>query len=312
MSGIPHPVPAVPPGMNGDPRIAFVLGAGGVAGWLWHAGVIDALADQAGWDAHAADLVIGTSAGAAVAAGLRYGATADEFVGAIVPGPTAAERAEFRKALEGRTRTWRPPAPGLLRHVLPGGSGWLVAAAGVIPSGIYPTYGLGRFPGVNGHESWPDGLWIPATDATSGGVVVFGRDRHDVDVHDAVEASSAVPGLFEPKPIDGRHYLDGGLTSPTHADLAAGADLVIVSSPMTRPSRRPLAAFARRRLFQELRALHEAGVPALVIQPEDGEEAFRGFPRRNPAGAPVILDSAAAAVRHALAAPEAAPLAARV
>ena len=38
----------------------------------------------------------------------------------------------------------------------------------------------------------------------------------------AVEASSAIPGFFQPVLIDGVRYVDGGAHSPTNADLLAG------------------------------------------------------------------------------------------
>jgi NTE family protein len=51
---------------------ALVLGGGGVAGIAWETGVLAGLAD-AGVDAAAADYVLGTSAGSAVAAQLGSG-----------------------------------------------------------------------------------------------------------------------------------------------------------------------------------------------------------------------------------------------
>lgn len=59
--------------MSSSPRVALVLGAGGSVGHSFHVGVLSALADELGWDARAADLVIGTSAGSVVGAGLRAG-----------------------------------------------------------------------------------------------------------------------------------------------------------------------------------------------------------------------------------------------
>ena len=50
-----------------------MLGAGGVTGGAFHAGVLSALAEVVGWDARTADLVVGTSAGSVTAAGLRGG-----------------------------------------------------------------------------------------------------------------------------------------------------------------------------------------------------------------------------------------------
>jgi len=45
------------------PRIGLVLGAGGIVGHAFHAGVLGALAEVTGWDPRAAEVVVGTSAG---------------------------------------------------------------------------------------------------------------------------------------------------------------------------------------------------------------------------------------------------------
>src|ERR1700684_2280626 len=57
----------------------LVLGGGGVAGIAWMTGLLAGLAD-AGQDVTGADLVIGTSAGATVAAQLGGGLGLDELV----------------------------------------------------------------------------------------------------------------------------------------------------------------------------------------------------------------------------------------
>ncbi len=286
-------------------RIALVLGAGGAAGWVFHSGVAYALAEQAGWDARKADLFVGTSAGSAIAAGLRAGTSPLDLIAAVTRGPSEQEREEYAEMLAQRQRSFKPLQPGLLRHALPGGNGngVGVALAGILPPGWYPTSPMGRFPGLDGFGPWPERLWIPAVRVGDGEVVVFGRDRTDVTVRAAVEASSAVPGIFEPKEIDGEEYVDGGLASPTHADLAEeiDPDVVIVSSPMTRPSGRPMARLAKRRLDPERDLLVEQGIHTLVIEPVAEEVGiFKGFPRRNPGAAPDILKAAAAATRRAL------------
>jgi predicted acylesterase/phospholipase RssA len=150
---------------------------------------------------------------------------------------------------------------------------------------------------MDDHAQWPEGLWIPAVSATTGDVVVFGRDRRDVDVHRAAQASSAVPGMFQPHVIDGTPYLDGGVASPTHADLAADIepDLVIISSPMTRPGRRLTSGHARRRLAEEIATLEKTDARVTCIEPdtETGRLAD-GFPRSNGSNASRIFESAAA------------------
>ncbi len=273
---------------------ALVLGGGGATGWVFHAGVLDGL-EHAGIDPRRAGVIVGTSAGAAVGAAVRSGVSGHEIVESAARPPSPEDRAEMLAEVRATKKTLRPLAPGLLRHVLPGGNGPAVAAAGLMPPGIFPTRFLQRFPGVVDHETWPDGLWIPAVRADTGRVVVFGLDRTDVPVAAAIEASSAVPGMFRPKEIDGVRYVDGGLASPTHADLAAlgPADRVVVSSPMTRRSRRPMSRLARRRLDAEVQMLRSAGVDVVVVEPTpEVAAAARGFPRRNPGAAPEIVDAA--------------------
>ena len=61
------------------PRIGLVLGAGGAVGHAFHAGVLAGLAEEIGWDARDAEVVVGTSAGSVVGALLRAGLTARDL-----------------------------------------------------------------------------------------------------------------------------------------------------------------------------------------------------------------------------------------
>jgi predicted acylesterase/phospholipase RssA len=64
--------------------------------------------------------------------------------------------------------------------------------------------------------------------------VVFGREPHaDVPISEAIAASSAIPGFFEPYRIGGRDYVDGDVGYTGHADLAveAGARVIVVVNP---------------------------------------------------------------------------------
>src|SRR5689334_16577719 len=69
---------------------ALVLGGGGVTGVAWELGVVSALLD-AGIDLADADLIVGTSAGSAVAAQITSGASMDELVAAQLD-PETKER----------------------------------------------------------------------------------------------------------------------------------------------------------------------------------------------------------------------------
>src|ERR1700731_4390688 len=68
-------------------NLALVLGGGGAAGNAWEIGVIAGLA-EAGLDMkEAADLVIGTSAGATAAAQVRSGIPAAELLASVLSPP---------------------------------------------------------------------------------------------------------------------------------------------------------------------------------------------------------------------------------
>ena len=285
---------------------AFVLGAGGAAGWVYHAGVAMTLRDELGFDPGSSPLLLGTSAGAAVAASLAGGTSPEAMVEAVMEGPTQEQRAEYMQIMAERQRSFRPMSPSLARNALPGGNGVGVAVSGLLPSGWFPTFALGRFIGVDDHSDWPANRGIPAVNAETGDTEVFGRDRRDLSVAAAVEASSAVPAMFEPKHIGGHRFVDGGTASPTHAHLAAGVDpdLIVVSSPMTRPSKRPMSVLARRRLARERDELSTNGHRVLVVQPDEHHrETFKGFPRRQPERATRIVEIARRATLEALAQP---------
>jgi NTE family protein len=281
----------------------LVLGAGGATAWVFHTGVLETLQDEIGLDPAAVDIIVGTSAGAAVAATLRSGLGVDEIFRAATRPPERHEQREMLSELRKARKTLRPLSIGLTRHVLPGGRGATLAVAGLLPPGLFPTSFLASFPGMDRFDRWPEGLWVPATRAADGELVVFGKDRTDLPVHAAVEASSAVPGMFRPRVIDGVTYIDGGVTSSTHADLLVDAevDRVFISAPMSKPSRRLFASNARQRLVAEVAALREAGIETIVVQPSAAAaEAARGFPRRNPGAASDIVRHAVLATQLAL------------
>jgi NTE family protein len=153
-----------------------------------------------------------------------------------------------------------------------------VVLAGALPAGAVPTELVAAgFRALFGSD-WPAReLWLSAVRLRDGRRVVFGRDGAPVGhVADAVAASCAIPGFFEPVTIGGVAYVDGGAHSPTNADLLAERelDLVIVSSPMSvagnrlRPSLDlPARRLCRLYLGQEVARIRRRGVPVLAFQP---------------------------------------------
>jgi len=296
----PHPTPSV----------AVVLGAGGVVGVAWNAGILAALAEFTGFDARRADLVVGTSAGASVAAHLRQGFSPADLFNQMLDLPLSPEGQRIEGASHPPRVTlpdpptisltgWRPQAPQLavtalarLRDRRPG-----IALSGLAPRGSVPHRLVGDPIRARQRQPWPDEpTWLCAVRLDDGAFTVFGRDPHPgVDLATAVEASVAIPGYFSPVEVDGRRYVDGGARSVTNADVVAGLgfDLVVVTAPMAAvpaavrpPSRHVVRALHARRLAGEVQAVRRAGTPVVVFQPTATDLAELGSSLRSESAAP--------------------------
>ena len=279
-------------------KTALVLGAGGASGWVYHAAVLDA-AREFGFEASEADVIVGTSAGASLAAAIRAGIAPESFTRTVTRPPTAEERRAMMNELRAARKSIRPLAPGLIRELAPRGRGLSVALAGLLPKGLFPTDWVSSLPGV-GERTFPSGLWVPAVKLPAGEVVVFGRDRTDVPLDVAVKASSAVPGMFRPVHVGDELFVDGGVASSTHADTLVDADVerIVVSAPMSRDGGGPFARNARRRLRHETVVLRASGREVVVIEPSaETVVAAKGFPRRRPEAATAIFETARTSAR---------------
>jgi NTE family protein len=295
--------------MAAKPRIGLVLGAGGVVGHAYHAGVLAGLEDATGWDPRDAEVIAGTSAGSVVGSLLRAGFAARDLAARstgddVSPEAVAlAERAGFdggsaRVPSRPRRRRGLPrmASPALLaraalRPFWMNGPGVMIA--GALPAGSESTELVAAaFRPLFGSD-WPAReLWLSAVRLRDGRRVVFGRDGAPAaHVADAVAASCAIPGFFEPVTIGGVAFVDGGAHSPTNADLVAerGFDLVIVSSPMSvagnrlRPSLDlPARRMCRLFLGQEVARVRRRGVPVLAFQPTGEDLANMGLNAMDP------------------------------
>jgi NTE family protein len=78
-------------------------------------------------------------------------------------------------------------------------------------------------------------LVVVATDLNTGESVRFGERGHDdVPISRAIQASTALPGLYPPVTIGGHTYVDGALMRTMNASilLDAGHDLVLCVNPL--------------------------------------------------------------------------------
>ena len=274
-------------------KLAVVLGAGGMPGWAFHIGVARAIEDALDRSVLDADLVVGTSAGAAIGASLRAGASTDDLLARVSRPPDRQRLQRHREEATAlpRWRRLQPLAPSLVLRGLTQPNRAGLVMAGALPSGAFPTEGLSSLPAIREQTSWPGGMWIPSVRVADGAVVVFGRDRSDIRLHHAVEASSAVPGMFRPVVVGTDRYVDGATSSANHADLAVeGApDLVVISSVQTRPGRRASRVLARRQLPSEVARLREAGSKVVVVEPDHAiADTIANFSRDGTSNEPIV------------------------
>jgi NTE family protein len=129
-----------------------------------------------------------------------------------------------------------------------------------------------------------------ACDYANGRRVAFGRDdAPEADLADAVAASCAIPGFYQPVEIAGRRYVDGGLWSTSNLDIVRNEelDLVICLNPTSslhppiawNPIERVAGAVRRasgRRLGSERKKLVAAGTEVVLIQPTPDDLAAMG------------------------------------
>jgi NTE family protein len=205
---------------------ALVFGAGGVTGIAWEIGVVAGLR-RAGVDLSDADLVVGTSAGAVVGALLANGVTPEDavaFASSEAPEEISLQADMTLVAQAFGIISDRTLNPDEARARL----GELALRA---PLGD-PEAQVERFAARLPLHQWPGvpRLLITAVDAATGEPVAW-DSRADVPLTRAVAASCAVPCVFPPVAINGSRYMDGGVRSITNADLAAGADPVVVIAP---------------------------------------------------------------------------------
>jgi NTE family protein len=239
---------------------ALVLGGGGVAGAAWLIGLMTGFADT-GLELLDADLVLGTSAGANVAAQITsalsfealYRRQTDLSVQTIEPIPHASLLAE---AIAMRPYFLAAGDPGAIRRR----RGRYATQVQTISEAERRAVIASRLPS---HE-WPSHpLKLVAVDAETGEGRVF--DRHSgVSLIDAVAASSAVPGVWPTATITGRRYTDGGVRSPENADLAAGFESILVISPVGQH----FQATPPRDLRADIAALERGGSRVMLIEPD--------------------------------------------
>jgi NTE family protein len=208
----------------------LVLAGGGVAGIAWELGVLRGLADADPALAArilGADLVIGTSAGSAVGAQITSGVALDELYEAQLRPETAEIEVELdQQELFARLGAAMARATGATDI------GRRIGALALDTQTVAPATRLAAIDARLPVKEWPERpLLLVTVNARTGEPRLLDRDS-GVSLVNAVAASCAVPGVWPVVTIGEEQYIDGGVRSMANADLAAGADRVLIIQPL--------------------------------------------------------------------------------
>lgn len=202
--------PFAAPASRAAPKLALVLGSGGVRSAA-AAGILSVLHEQG----LQPDLVVGCSSGAVFGAAIALGLSPQDVLqlAARVWTPDLT-----------RQHRWRAYAQLLAPRLAGFDAGFSLRRSDRIARTLTDVFGSGRI------EALPIALRITATDAASGAPVVL----HHGALAPALMASMAVPFVFPSVNIDGRRLMDGVLSDPLPL-AAAGDASICLALDMTGP-----------------------------------------------------------------------------
>ena len=270
-------------------RVGLALAGGGPLGAIWEIGALCALEETlVGVDFTRMDGYVGISAGGFIAAALANGMTPRQMCTAFIENdggdddlihpsifvhPAWDEYAARLKML-----------PKLLAQ-----AAWRVAlgtASAVevierlgraLPTGVFSNAPIEAHmrsvfsaPGrTDDFRQLSRRLVLVATDLDTGAVAPFGLPGwDDVPISRAVTASAALPGLYPPVRIGGRHYVDGALKKTLHARvlLEQDIDLIVCLNPLVPFDATYAPAHTVRLGGEPIPRLVEGGLPLVASQ----------------------------------------------
>ncbi|HXH03410.1 MAG TPA: patatin-like phospholipase family protein, partial [Candidatus Competibacteraceae bacterium] len=266
-------------------RIGLALAGGGPLGMIYEIGTLRALGDALeGLDFNELTVYVGVSAGAVIAAALANRVSVAQMERILVYNDSAEHPLNPEIfMIPAFAEYWRRARrlPLLLGQALgryladPFGQGALEALTHLgqaLPTGLFNNEAIHQFLAEvfardgrsNDFRALRQRLYVVAVELDSGRSVKFGAPGYDhVPISKAVQASTALPGLYPPVEIDGRHYVDGALQRTLHASVALdrGVDLMLCLNPIV-----PYDASLDAARGHVRRRLVEGGLPLVLSQ----------------------------------------------
>ncbi len=270
----------------GQHKIGLALAGGGPLGGVYEIGALIALNESLeGVDFQDVDVLVGVSAGALISALLANGISPQQMARVFIdPRPEDPrfsplmfmQPALGEYARRGLSVPWLlvKSTASYLRNPLRNG---LLASftqlTQAIPTAVFDNRPIERFLAdlfsnrgcTDDFRELKRQLYVVAVDLDTGQAVKFGDPSADkVPISKAVQASTALPGLYPPVDIDGRSFVDGGLKRTLHASVAldAGVDLLFCINPIV-PFDAQLAPETKDTRHKKL---VEGGLPVVLSQ----------------------------------------------
>lgn len=265
-------------------RVAVALAGGGPLGAFFAIGTLQALAESIDeLDLTALHAYVGVSSGSMLAAGLANGLTPVDIGRLVISDESGAFPADPAIFLHPAYREFAARAgrlPALALRAL----GYYARAplsrnlaevleplTAILPNGLFDGEPMERFlrevfsshGRTNDFRKLDRRLYIVATDLNTGEAARFGEPGMDqVPISRAIQASTALPGLYPPVSIGGRVYADGALLRTMHTSLVleAGAELVFAINPLVAYD---ASAGGRRRADE---SVTDRGLPVVLGQ----------------------------------------------
>jgi len=252
---------------------AVVFGGGGSVGTAWQTGL------NAGWnrldiDLTDADLIVGTSAGAAVGVQVALGHDLERQLDRY-------ESARARHEAGGQTRVLNIDSSQSerLRVMFDRGhkSGLTdksvreyICEAALAADTMSEEDFLLTVKYLK-DESWPANYMCTTVDVDTAEFAPLTASTGG-ELQRGVAAAVAVPGFYPPITVAGHRYIDGGCLSPTHLDLAADHERILFIQMTDTPQR-------------ELDAIAASGAQLFVVKPDQDSLTSFGDNMMNAANA---------------------------
>jgi predicted acylesterase/phospholipase RssA len=267
-------------------KIGLACAGGGVEGAVYEIGALCALEDAiTGLDFQNMHVYVGVSAGALITSNLANQISARQMSLAILShksmvNPISPEilfkpavQEFFSKALEIPGFTTKKLYRFLKNFSDNTVLGALADFTELLPVGVFDNQPLANYLANNftnngisdDFRTLGKTLRVVATELDTGHTVRFGEPGFDhVPISKAVQASTALPGVYLPVEIDGKSYVDGVARRTVHASVALneGSDLVFCINPIV-PLDSETADEALRSQFGPMR---KRGLPTVMSQ----------------------------------------------